>query len=321
MTRTPRNTALRLRGPQSRPPRVTPELIADLAYRLTHRDRDILTLIWEHRVLTTGQLTAIFFPSPERARQRLNRLYRLHALLRFRPWTPTGSVPWHWVLGPAGAHVLAAQHGQSPNAFGYRQDAVTGIAVSPRLGHQTGVNDFFAQLHAHARHRNDGTRLDPWWSEHRCASLWGDLARPDAYGRWTEFSSTAPATRAGAAARSATLDFFLEHDTGTGTLARVAGKLGGYADLAEATGTTTPVLFWLPSPTREANLRKLLGDTLEVPVATAVHTPTTSPDGPAGPIWQPAPAAGPRHRLAELAHLWSTTPRPEPDMPHRPRTR
>ncbi|MFG2084629.1 replication-relaxation family protein [Spirillospora sp. NPDC048824] len=293
-------SATRLRGVQVRPPRMTPELVAEVAYRLTARDRTLLALVWEHRVLTTGQLTALLFPSPERARQRLNRLHRLHTLLRFRPWTPVGSRPWHWVLGPAGAHVLAVEHGQTVSAFGYRQDTATSIAVSPRLGHQIGVNDFFVHLHAHARH-HDGTILDQWWSEHRCAAHWGDLARPDAFGRWTQ-------ARPDGTPR--TVDFFLEHDTGTETLARVTRKLGGYADLAEATGTTTPVLIWLPSPNRETNLRALLG-TPEIPVATAVHTPATSPDGPAGRVWQPAGTTSRRFRLADLATFWGTVPRHE----------
>lgn len=296
-----KKVSTRLRGTQVRPPRMTADLLAQVAYRLTARDRELLTLVWEHRVLTTGQLTMLFFPSPERARQRLNRLHRLHTLLRFRPWTPVGSKPWHWVLGPAGAHILAIEHGKTVSEFGYRQDAVTGIAVSPRLAHQIGVNDFFVQLHAHARHRADGTTLNQWWPEQRCAAHWGDLARPDAFGRWTQ-------ARPGGTTN--TLDFFLEHDTGTETLARVAGKLGGYADLAEATGTTTPVLIWLPSPTREANLRALLG-TPEVPVATAVHTPATAPEGPAGPVWLPAETSGPRRRLADLAALWNITQRQE----------
>src|SRR5690606_34143862 len=163
------------------------------------------------------------------------------------------------VLGPAGAHVLAVEHGKNVTEFGYRQDTATAIAVSPRLTHQIGVNEFFVCLHAHSR-RQGGT-VEQWWSEHRCAAMWGDLARPDAFGRWTQHRADGT---------TATLDFFLEHDTGTETLARVTAKLGRYADLAEATGTTTPVLFWLPSPKREANLRRLL-DTPEIPVATAVH--------------------------------------------------
>ena len=302
MARQPK-TSTRLRGAQGRPPRMTPELVAEVAYRLTTRDRDLLALVWEHRVLTTAQLTVLFFPSPERARQRLNRLHRLHALLRFRPWASVGSAPWHWVLGPAGAHVLAIEDGQSTAEFGYRQDTVTGIAVSPRLGHQVGVNDFFVRLHAHARRRGGGTALEQWWSEQRCAAHWGDLARPDAFGRWSQ---------PGPDGTSSTLDFFLEHDTGTETLARVAGKLGGYADLAEATGITTPVLIWLPSTAREANLRKLLGSP-EVPVATAVHAPATAPAGPAGAVWQPAGTTGSRYRLGDLAAVWATVQRPDPE--------
>ncbi|WP_187357120.1 replication-relaxation family protein, partial [Actinomadura sp. CNU-125] len=135
--------------------------------------------------------------------------------------------------------------------------------------------------------------------ERRCAAQWGDLARPDAFGRWIQ-----PRTEHDETPR--TLDFFLEHDTGTETLARVTRKLGGYADLAEATGTTTPVLFWLPSPAREANLRRLLG-TPEVPVATAVQTPATDLDGPAGQVWLPVGhEAGRRRGLAELADIWLT---------------
>jgi hypothetical protein len=292
MTR-PHTTGTRLRETQLRPPRLSAEMVASLAYRLTGRDRDLLTLVWEHRVLTTAQLATLFFPSPERARQRLNHLHRHHALLRFRPWTPVGSKPWHWVLGPAGAHVLAVEHGQTPTEFGYRQDTATAIAVSPRLAHQIGVNEFFVALHAHAR-RHEGT-VEQWWSEQRCAALWGDLARPDAFGRWTQRRADGPPS---------TLDFFLEHDTGTETLARVTAKLGGYADLAEATGITTPVLFWLPSAKREANLRRLLGAP-EVPVATAVHTP----GGPAGSVWLPADATGPRRSVGDLALRWATVPR------------
>ncbi|MBA9003083.1 replication-relaxation family protein [Thermomonospora cellulosilytica] len=300
MTR-PKTPANRMRGLATLAPRMSPELIADLAYRLTDRDRQLLELVWEHRVLTTDQITAVFFPSPSRARQRLAELRGLSVLLRFQPWTPIGTRPQHWVLGPAGAHVLAAQRGVSPKELGYRQDRASAIALSSRLGHQVGVNDFFTRLHAHARRQGNGTALTEWWSEQRCASLWGDLARPDAFGRWTEPQENG---------QPATVDFFLEHDTGTETLRRVAAKLNGYAALAESTGITTPVLFWLPSPTREANLRAALGAP-DVPVATAVHTPATAPDGPAGPVWLPVGTTGPRRRLSALAHAWATgSPRP-----------
>ena len=146
--------------------------------------------------------------------------------------------------------------------------------------------------------------LETWWSERRCAAAWGDHARPDGYGRWAEQLPGRPA---------AVTDFFLEYDTGTESLARLVGKLAGYAALAARTGITTPVLFWLRSPRREAALHARLAgppppgarDAASasqipgVPVATAV--PGSSPEGPAGAAWLPAGGPGPRRRLAQLA--------------------
>ncbi|MGP4024369.1 replication-relaxation family protein [Actinomadura sp. 3N407] len=297
----PRRPAQRLREREARPPRVTAALIADLAHRLTARDRALLTLVWEHRVLTSDQITALFFRTSVRTHQRLRQLHELHALSSFRPWTPNGTAAKHWVLGPAGAHVLAVEQGVSLRELGYRHETAMGIAVSPRLGHQVGVNDFFVHLRAYARNRDDGARLVQWWPERRCVSKWGDHARPDAFGRWSEPRNQIP--RQGPPAEVA---FFLEHDTGTERLARVTAKLNGYTALARETGSTTPVLFWLPSAAREANLRKLLG-VPGVPVATAVQTPTTSGEGPAGAVWLPAGIRGPRQRLTALADAWEFT--------------
>ncbi|GAB3275125.1 hypothetical protein GCM10027589_00040 [Actinocorallia lasiicapitis] len=287
-SRTPR----RLQPARTERHLATRNLITGLAERLTPRDSHIIEAVWEHRTLTTDQLNAIFFPSIHRARHRLLELHQLRALDRFRPWAPTGSRPWHWILGPAGAHHLAAQRGIPVTDLRYRPDSASAIALSSRLTHQVGVNDFFAHLHRTARTRADGSRVLEWWPERRCATLWGDLARPDAYGRWTEPTPHGPPT---------TVDFFLEHDTGTEPLPRLLAKLDGYAALADATNITTPVLFWLPNPTRETNLRTHLTRT-DVQVATAVHTP----DGPAGPIWLPTTTTGPRRPLTALRDAWNT---------------
>lgn len=285
--------AVRTRKPSATPPpRVTAELLADLAHRLTERDRKIIELVWEHRVLTTHQLSAIFFSSATKARHRLLELYRMAVLERMQPWTPIGTLPWHWVLGPAGAHVLAAQRGIDLAELSYRRTTALSVCHSRQLGHLVGVNDFFAALHRHARTRTDDTQLAAWWSQRRCAALWGDLVRPDAFGQWIETN---------ARREQAALDFFLEHDTGSESLTKVAAKLDGYAALAESSGISTIVLFWLPSAAREANLRKHLNEhPRPVPVATAVQTPLTHPQGPAGPLWLPLPSPGPRLRLAEL---------------------
>lgn len=288
--------------------RVTPELIAALAGRLTARDRWLLRMVHEHKVLTTTQITQLAFGTTRAATARLLTLWTHQAVDRFRPLAVTGSAPWHFVLGPAGAQVLAAEDAITTSQLGYRRDRPLSIAVSPRLGHTTGVNGFFTTLAARAR--ADGrAELTCWWPEQRCAALWGDLARPDAYGRWHEYDPAAGAIVAA--------EFFLEYDNGTEDLPRLLAKLAGYQQLAARTGITTPVLFWLPGPRRETALHARLAttpDTATVPVATA--TPAhTGGEGPAGPAWLPAGQTRPRLRLAQLSTAWPQIALPAPHAP------
>lgn len=292
----------------------SPELVAALAARLTARDRWLLRMLHEHRVLTTTQIAELAFGTTRAASARMSVLYQYRAVDRFRPLAPAGSAPLHFILDDAGAAVLAAEDGVTPAALGYRRDRAAAIALSPRLAHTTGANGFFTTLAAAARASNGQQQLECWWSVRRCAAIWGDLARPDGYGRWTEQTPGRPALVA---------DFFLEYDTGSEDLPRLIAKLAGYRDLAARTGIATPVLFWLPAPRREAALRaRLAGPPPHgtraaasaaqipgVPVATA--TPAASSGGPAGPVWLPAGAAGPRLRLAQLAPP-GNTPSPAP---------
>jgi hypothetical protein len=287
----------------------SPELTAALIGRITGRDRWLLRMLLEHQVLTTGQITQLAFGTTRAATARLRTLYHHRAIDRFRPLTAgPGTFPLHFILDSAGAAILAAEDGTSPAEIGYRRDRALSIALSPRLAHTVGANGFFTALAAAARH-TPRAALECWWSERRCAAIWGDLARPDGYGRWHE-----PAP--GGATASA--DFFAEYDTGSENLDRLIAKLAGYAALAARTGIATPVLFALPSPRREAALRARLtgppphGITAAtaaaipgVPVATA--TPTAG-DSPAGPLWLPAGSTGPRLRLAQLTPRTAAAP-------------
>ena len=76
---------------------------------LTERDRVLVRLVGEHRVLTTGQLAVLGFGNITTARHRLSVLVRIGMLRRFRPHPPTGSAPWHYVLGPVGAALLGTE--------------------------------------------------------------------------------------------------------------------------------------------------------------------------------------------------------------------
>ncbi|MEO3806644.1 replication-relaxation family protein [Nonomuraea sp. B1E8] len=265
----------------------TPAVMASLASRLTSRDRHLLRLVWTHKVLTSHQLARIVFNDPTTARHRLVKLHHIGVLDRFRPKPPTGSAPWHYVLGESGAVVLAAEDGTEPAEFGYRRDRVLSIAYSQRLAHTVGTNDVFAHLYGTAR-RTSECHLHTWWTERRCATQWGTHVRPDAYGRWTENGHT--------------IDFFLEYDTGTETIGRVVAKLDGYAALTAATGITTPVLFLTSSARRESTLHdrlQLRAIQTGVPCATAVTGPS-----PHGPVWRPHDARNQRLRLAELTDHW-----------------
>ncbi|KOX19279.1 hypothetical protein ADK67_33845 [Saccharothrix sp. NRRL B-16348] len=297
---------------------------AALAWRLTPRDRWIIRMVHEHRVLTAHQITTLAFPSFRSGRMRLRELYLWGVVDRFQPYVTVGTAPMHYVLAPAGAAVLASEDGLDVKELGYRHDRAFGVAHSLRLAHTVGVAEWFTALVDHAHHSNPEhhTALSAWWSEARCARHFGDLIKPDAYGRWTTHGTE--------------IEFFLEYDFGTEVLAKLTGKLAGYAALAHATGITTPLLVWLPTSRREATTRRLLhrawhelDDPHTVPVATATAellNPTAPHPSPADAVWLPLDvtggATGTRralHRLLDAwPHLTTTTdndPDREPDVP------
>jgi len=268
--------------------------LAELAARLTARDRWLLHALREHQVLTGPQIARIAFDGPRIANRRLRILANeLRVIDRFRPLRAIGSAPEHYVLGPYGAQVLAAEAGVTIKQLGYHRNRSLAIAHSPRLNHAVGVGEVYSHLAAASRLSPDVDGvLASWWSELTCFHLYGDLARPDAFGRWQ-----APASRGGV--RSA--EFFLEYDTGSENLERVVGKLDGYARLAAVTGIDTPVLFWLQSPNRERALHRMLAlDPPAVPVATSTPAATENTTA-AGPVWELAARTTRRLHLIELA--------------------
>ncbi|MGH9127666.1 MAG: replication-relaxation family protein, partial [Acidimicrobiales bacterium] len=253
----------------------------DILGRLTERDRLICRVLWEHRVLITEQACDLCFTSLVSTQHRLVALFRHGVLDRFRPLRPTGSESWRYSLGPVGAAIVAAERGVEAPRPSVLRDRVVALAAGQRTTHMLGVNGFFCALHKVARDRPTA-EVVAWWSERRCAAEWGELVRPDAYGIWDEDGQR--------------VEFFLEHDTGSEPLSRVAGKLAGYRDLAEADGTARPLLFWLAQPGREPGLRQAFGDTA-LPVATAV----VGMGNPADTIWLPVGEEAQRRPLALLA--------------------
>lgn len=293
-----------LRGhmPQRPTPRAaaTGEHHAQLAGRLTVRDRWLARMLHEHKVFTTAQIVELCYPTMRAANHRLLDLFKWRVVDRFQPYVSSGTAPMHYVLDVAGAVALAYEDGLDPKQLGYRHEDTIGIAHSLRLAHTVGINGFFATLVALSRQHDAVGQLTAWWSELRCGRLFGDMVRPDAYGRWHESDHQ--------------IEFFLEFDFGTEDLGRLASKLHGYEKLATATGITTPVLVWLPGNRREAGARRALADALSqldrpalVPVATSAAD-LTDTNSPAVRRWLPLTTTPARRhgrvRLAELAQVW-----------------
>ena len=266
------------------------EQLTALAGRLTDGDWQLCRLLADHQVLTTGLLALLLDAPPRTLQQRLTTLTTLKVVDRFRPHQPVGagSAPYHYLLGEAGAAVLAADTSAPVDRAGWDPAALAGVAhANGRLTHLLGVNTVFAQLTHAARHRA-GTRLVCWWPAGRCHAHWGRLIAPDAYGRWQD--------------RDGEVDFFLHHHHPARPAAdQPALRLAGYNDLAAATSITTPVLVYAGDPDQEAQLRaQLAGRRLLVPVATS--NPACGP--PAEAVWLPtsSPAGGRRYRLGALGH-------------------
>ena len=76
------------------------------ARRLTARDRQILTWLAEHYVLTTEQIAHALFGSHRYAQRRLALLHRIGATSRFAfardPGSPAGAGSYRHTLGPLG---------------------------------------------------------------------------------------------------------------------------------------------------------------------------------------------------------------------------
>lgn len=200
----------------SRPRRVSGAQLAALGGRLTERDRQIALDCYEHQVLTTEQLQRLWFPSVRSARHRLQALYLLRVLDRFRPVVKRGegSAPHHWVLDEEGAYVVAAERGIERRELRWRHTTALTIATSPTLTHRVETNEFFTRLAQDAR--AVGGALSEWYGERTTHTMLDGIAKPDGYGVLT-LPGHAP------------LHLLLELDRDTETIERLRQKSERYS--------------------------------------------------------------------------------------------
>ncbi|MFD2417738.1 replication-relaxation family protein [Amycolatopsis pigmentata] len=149
------------------------------------RDRRVLVLLEEHFTFTTSELAVLAgFGSLTTARHRLAVLHARGVLHRARPFRPGGgSFEWHWMLGPIGARIVAAQRRVAP---------IKPAKVAARwrkLFHGWRWEELHAQhawfctliTTAHTHH-GPGGELAVWRSAWRVSRTW--KATTDGHGIW-----------------------------------------------------------------------------------------------------------------------------------------
>jgi hypothetical protein len=246
-----------------------------LLFRTTPRDRWLLAMLAEHRVLTAQQITALAYGTLRSANRRLAVLTQLKLVERFRANPDRyGAQPYHYILGPHGALLVAAAHDLTPRQFGYDRAKLNRQAYRADLAHTTGCNELLVHLAAQHRTRPEHT-LTAWWDQDSCVPVWGDVIRPDAYAVLAAPDSHGAPAQCG---------FFFEYDTGTESLTQLAGKLRGYTRHHEAYGGHRPLLIHLPDTAREHALHARI--TAEHPQSPVPLATTTAPRL-TGPVWRP----------------------------------
>ena len=286
--------------------RVSAERVLELARHLTERDREIAMVLFEQQVLTTDQLTLLFFSSRRRAQDRLLFLYRHRVVDRFYPHAPFGSgkAQAHWLLDEAGAILVAARLGVERKKLGWQRRDDWGS--HPQLAHRLETNRFVTDLIA-------ATLTDPsmgvmWWAGPAEAARSFDVdphlpsPRPDA-----GFEVVCSAGQ---------IECHLEWDRATETSKRLRDKFHAYLQVHEhwdyKEWPPLNLLTVVPTAGRLATLEGALaevreeGKTRGYPFFTAwgLYAATAEDlarQGPLAYVWWPLTDRGPARALTELA--------------------
>ena len=286
--------------------RVSAERVFELARHLTERDREIVWMVFEQQVLTTDQLTVLFFSSTRRAQDRLLFFYRHRVLDRFYPPGPfgAGKSQAHWLLDEAGAILVAAQLGVERRKLGWQRRDDWGS--HPQLAHRLETNRFVTDLIAATL--ADRSRGVTWWVGPREAARRLNVderlssPRPDG-----AFELVCPA---------GSIECYLEWDRGTETRQRLHDKLLAYLQVHELWDykqwPPLNLLFVVPGAGRLSTLEAAVADLREngkwkgYPFFTAwgllaATAEDIARQGALAPVWWPLTGEGRGRSLTELA--------------------
>lgn len=257
--------ARKKREARTRPTRLSPSLIVKLASHLTERDRQIAADCYEHHVLTTDQIARLHFTGSRTARERLNLLYKLRVIDRFRPLPKAGegSHPYHWILDEAGALITADAKGIEPSELRYTHERGLRIATSRNLAHHVEANEFFTRLAVEAN--ASGGALSEWYGVRTLAHMLSGAVVPDGYGVLA-MAGTEP------------LHVLLELDRATEATRVLVEKARRYAEILPRSSLRNHrplVLIAVPSTKRAESVRAALAGLLAPPVVGVWSSRTT----------------------------------------------
>jgi hypothetical protein len=272
----------------------------DLMRRLDARERAVLLAIYEHKVLLTEHLKAMFFGSLRRAQDRLRHLAQRGLIDTWYPPQPRGmgKASGHHTLTESGAQVMASLLGVARSELRYVVRNEEDREQDSYLAHRLGVNEFFSAL-IEAGRANDGHGLAKWVPERTVRTGEGWI-RPDGFGVYLHPGGA--------------LDFYLEYDRGTETTRQLANKLAGYIGIArdwtEQGAEHFPcVLIVVPNQRRERVVVAAFADALarfkrkdklaDLPFFVA-NEETLSQRGVLDRVWAPLPKLDRRLTIAEL---------------------
>jgi hypothetical protein len=244
-----------------RPRKVSETQIAAAAGRLTQRDRQIALDCYEHQVLTTEQLHRLHFTSNRATLYRLDALYEMRVLDRFRPYWQRGegSTPYHWLLDETGAYIVAAEQRIERRELRWRHTTALGIVTSSTLRHRVETNEFVTLLAEQAAAQQGA--LAQWYGERTTHRLLDGIAKPDSYGALI-MPDRAP------------IHLLFELDRGTETIERLRDKGERYAQAIPrgALRNANPlVLLAVPNAARAQTAAAALANT-GAPIAVVVWT-------------------------------------------------
>jgi hypothetical protein len=263
-----RRTEKRVRKATSkadRPSRVTAEHVLKLAAHLTDRDRRIAVECYEQHVLTTDQIQRLYFPGLRGATRRLQTLYELRVLDRFRPnkRRGDGTAPYHWVLDEAGAIIVADHKGIPRSQLHYNLADALAVAASRNLTHHVESNEFFTRLAVESSRA--GGSLSEWYGVRTLAHLFANVSVPDSYGVLT-LPGRAP------------LHLLLELDRGTESSRVLRKKAEGYTRTlpnSSLRDLSPLVLLAVPSDRRAQTATAAVANT-GAPIAVVVWSADSS---------------------------------------------